>query len=126
MKPSIGLCQALDDPHIFANAITLFPRQREPLEAIDNGARFVQLAWGRRSGKDLAQAVIGLWHCLPREELEQLAGAHTLRRVLCFATNERQARDLITAAGAIARRSPALSSLISEQTDMEIRFRHSA
>ena len=123
-RPSIGLCQALDDPEIFGGAITLHGRQREPCEAIDAGARFVVPAWGRRSGKDVVQAVIGLWHCLPRSELDALMGAHGSRRVLAFATNERQVRDLIAAAGAIARRSPALSSLLLEQTDSELRFRH--
>jgi hypothetical protein len=122
--PSIGLCRALDDRRFFADAIRLSARQREPCEAIDAGARFVQLAWGRRSGKDLVQALIGLWHCLPREEFAEFIRRGELRRVLAFATTERQARELIGAAASIATHSPALSSLIQQTTDFEIRFRH--
>jgi hypothetical protein len=121
---SIGLLQALDDEEVFGRAITLYPRQREPLAAVDGGVRFLQLAWGRRAGKDVVQAIVGLWHCLPRPELDELAGAHGVRRVLAFATTEKQARELILAASSIASRSPRLAPLIASQTDMEIRFRH--
>jgi len=122
--PSIGLVEALDDPDFFGSAIELSERQREPLVAVDGGVRFLQLAWGRRAGKDVVQAIVGLWHCLPRPELDALAGAHGVRRVLAFATTEKQARELILAAAAIASRSPTLGPLIQSQTDMELRFHH--
>jgi hypothetical protein len=124
VRPSIGLCEALDDARFFANALELSPRQREPCEAIDAGAKFVQLAWGRRSGKDLVQALIGLWHALPRPEFDAYVRPSEVRRVLGFATTERQARELTAAAASIAMHSPALSSLIDQMTDFEIRFKH--
>src|SRR5436309_15561021 len=94
-KPSISLCQALDDPALFAASLKLSKRQREPLEAIDAGARFVALEWGRRSFKTGVLALIGLHHCLPRPELDARLRPGERRLVLCVATNVKQARQVI-------------------------------
>ncbi len=98
LKPSIGMIQALDDPAIFGSALKLSERQREPRQAIDDGARFLQLAWGRRSAKTLLEALIGLWHALPREEFSAYVRSDELRRVLAIACNEKQAREIVMAA----------------------------
>jgi hypothetical protein len=122
--PSISLVQAVDDPALFASAVTLSPRQREPLQAIDDGARFVQLAWGRRSGKGLVQALIACWHALPRPEFAEFIRGDELRRILAIATNEKQARELILAAESLIAKSAVLAPMVESRTDFEIRFSH--
>jgi hypothetical protein len=124
IAPSIGLIQAVDDPHLLGSAVVLSERQREPLAAIDAGARFVQLAWGRRSGKGLLQALIACWHALPRPEFEAFIRPDELRRILAIATNEKQARELILAAESLIAKSPVLGPMVESRTDFEIRFSH--
>ena len=94
------------------------------MRAIDAGALFVLLAWGRRSGKTLVMALIGIWHCLPRPEFDEHMLPDEERLILAVATTLKQARRLIKRAKALIKMSPELTSMVAETTDLEIRFRH--
>jgi hypothetical protein len=56
---TVSLLQACDDPALFG--VEPWPRQREILAQIDSGDyREIVLALGRRSGKNLMAALVGL------------------------------------------------------------------
>jgi len=120
-RPSITLLAMLTK---FFPTLKLSPRQLEPLQAIDAGATFVLLAWGRRSGKSTIMATVGLWQCLPRPEFDEHMLPAEPRSVLCVATTLKQSRRLIRRAKALIGMSPVLASMVQDTTDLEIRFRH--
>jgi hypothetical protein len=123
--PSIGLCEALDSKSLLGAELTLSARQREPCEAIDAGARLVALEWGRRSFKSgVLGGCIGLWHCLPRPEFDELVRPGVVRRVLALATNVKQAREVIAAAEVVIASSKVLRPMVESRSDLEIRFAH--
>lgn len=65
---SRSLVAACDDGRLFG--FPLWPRQRALLAAIEHGPRMHVLALGRRSGKTTMAALVGLWDCLLRPELD--------------------------------------------------------
>jgi hypothetical protein len=120
-KPSISLLAFVRKAF---PTLKLSERQLEPLKAIDAGALFVLLAWARRSGKTLAMALVGLWHCLPRPEFDEFLLPGEERQVVVVATNLKQARKLIKRAKTLIAMSPVLKAMVLDTTDLEIRFRH--
>jgi len=118
----VGLVQACDDARIFN--FPLWPRQRELLAAIEAGPRMHVLALGRRSGKTTLAALVGLWDCLLRPELEGMVRPRERRHAVAIGTNIRQSRLLIRAALSVVERSPLLAELIEGVTEDEIAFRN--
>ena len=116
-----GLLQACDDRRLFG--FELWPRQRELLEAVERGPRIHCWAIGRRSGKSTLAAVICLWDCLLRPDVDRLVRPGESRFAVCVATNLAQARLVVRAAHSIVERSPVLAGLIDGLTEDEIRFR---
>jgi hypothetical protein len=124
-RPSLGLCEALDSKALLGAELTLSRRQREPCEAIDDGARLIALEWGRRSFKSgVLGGCVGLWHCLPRPEFDGLLRRGQARRVIALATNVKQAREVIQAAEIVIASSPVLRPMVEARNDLEIRFAH--
>lgn len=121
LRPSIRLRRFVAEA---LPGVSFSPRQWEVFEAIDNGATFVQMAWGRRSGKTRVSAAVSLWHCLPRPEFEAYLPRSEVRRVLVVATNLDQARGVIDAASALIKGSPMLESMIASRSEYQIRFKH--
>jgi hypothetical protein len=122
--PSIGLCEALDSLSLLGAELTLSARQREPCEAIDEGATLVALEWGRRSFKTGVLSAVGCWHCLPREEFDEFVRPGELRRVIAVATAVKHAREVVSAAWTLIEGSKVLRPMVEGKTDLEIRFRH--
>ena len=118
--PSVGLVAACDDPQLFG--FPLWPRQREILEAVEEGPRLHALALGRRSGKTSLAALVGLWSCLLRPELLDRLRPGERGYAVAVATNLRQARLLVQAALAVVQRSPLLSPLVESVSDDELTF----
>jgi hypothetical protein len=116
----VGLVAACGDPELFD--FPLWPRQREILAAIENGPRLHVLALGRRSGKTTMAAIVGLWDCLLRPELDALVRPGERRHVVAVATNIAQARLLVRAARSVVERSPLLAGLVDNVTEDEIAF----
>ena len=65
---SIGLLSAADDPKLLS--FPLWPKQRDLLARVGKGPRGHVWALGRRSGKTTMAALVGLWDCLLRPELD--------------------------------------------------------
>ncbi len=80
------------------------------------------LALGRRSGKTAMSALVALWDCLLRPELDQMVRPGETRYAVCVATNHSQSRLLVNAARATVESSPGLSPLIAGSTENELRF----
>src|SRR5207253_2787657 len=80
-----GLVQACDDRRLFA--FDLWPRQRELLEAVERGPRIHVWAVGRRSGKSTMAALVCLWDCLLRPELDAMVRPGETRFAVSVATN---------------------------------------
>lgn len=115
-----GLVRACDDPKLLA--FPLWPRQREILAAVERGPRIHVWALGRRSGKTTLAALVGLWDCLLRPELDALVRPGERRHAVAVATNLRQARLFVRAALSVVERSPLLAELVESVTDDEILF----
>jgi hypothetical protein len=67
-------------------------------------------------------ALACLWDALLRPELEELVRPGETRYAVAVATNQAQARLIVSAARSVVERSPALSPLVEAMTDDEIRF----
>jgi hypothetical protein len=119
-RPSFGLVAACDDPRLFA--FPLWPKQRELLGAVESGPRTHVWALGRRSGKTTCMALVGLWCCLGRPDLLACLRPGERGYAVAIATNQRQARLLISAARAIVESSPLLAPLVESVSDDEIAF----
>jgi hypothetical protein len=118
----VGLVQACDDPDLFG--FGLWPRQRELLKAVERGHRIHVWALGRRSGKTTLAALVALWDCLFRPEVDALVRPGERRHAVAVATNIRQARLFVRAALSVVGRSPLLAEVIEAQTEDEIHFRN--
>jgi hypothetical protein len=117
-----GLVEACDDPHLFG--VELTPRQRELLVSVETGPPLHVWALGRRSGKTLLAALIGLWTCLLRPELAERVRQHEYRYAVAVATNLRQSRLFVGAARSVVEASSLLSPLVESVSDEEITFRN--
>jgi hypothetical protein len=117
---NVGLIAACDDPRIFNFA--LWPRQRQLLAEVEAGCRLHVQALGRRSGKTTMAALVGLWDCTLRPQLQQRVRPGERRYSVAIATNLRQARLFVAAARSIVERSPLLAPLVQQVTDDEIVF----
>jgi hypothetical protein len=116
----VGLLAACDDPQLFG--LPLWPKQRELLAAVEAGPRLHVWALGRRSSKTTSAAIVGLWDCLLRPELDSLVLTGTRRYAVAVATNLRQARLFVRAALSIVERSPLLAELVESASEDEILF----
>lgn len=116
----LDLVSACDDPQLFA--FSLWPRQRELLAAAERGPRVQVWALGRRSGKTTLGALLGLWDCLLRPDLNALVRPGERRHAVAVATNLRQARLFVRAALSIVERSPLLAEMVEGVSDDEILF----
>jgi hypothetical protein len=67
-SPGAGLVQACDDAALFG--LKLWPKQRQILSDVETGPRLHIWALGRRSSKTTSAALVGLWDCLLRPELD--------------------------------------------------------
>lgn len=120
--PKAGLVEACDHPELFG--IDLTPRQRELLAEVEAGNLLHVWALGRRAGKTLLAALVGLHFCLLRPDLGAYVRRRERRYAVAVATNLRQARLFVAAARSIVEGSPLLSGLVESVTDDEIVFRN--
>jgi phage terminase large subunit-like protein len=116
----VSLIDACEDPDLFD--FPLWPRQRELLQAIDDGPRVHIWALGRRSGKTTLCAVICLYNCLFRPDLDAMVRKGERRFTVAIATNLQQAKILVHSARSIIEGSPLLKKLVVTDADDEISF----
>ena len=119
-RQTTGLVAACDDGKLLSFA--LWPKQRELLAAVEAGPRLHVQALGRRCGKTTMAALVGLWDCLLRPELDGLVRPGERRYAVAVATNLRQARLFVSAALSIVERSPLLATLVASTSEDEIVF----
>jgi len=119
---TVGLLAACDDPKLFG--IELWPKQRELLTAVEQGARIHVWALGRRSGKTTMAAIVCLHSCLFRADLDAMVRPGERRYAVAVATNREQARLLVRAARSIVEDSPLLAELVESATEDELTFRN--
>jgi hypothetical protein len=115
-----GLIAACDDERLFG--IALSPVQRALLAGVEQGDLLHVWALGRRSGKTLLAALVALWSCLLRPELDAHVRRRERRYAVAVATNLRQAKIFVEQARSIVEASPLLSALVQDVSDEEIRF----
>lgn len=119
---SAGLLEACDSEQLFG--VELTARQRELLAAVEAGGLLHVWALGRRSGKTLMGALVGLWTCLLRPELAE----HVRRRERIYSvavgTNLQQSRIFVALARSIVEPSPLLAPLVESVSEDELRFRN--
>ena len=120
--PKAGLVAACDNPELFG--VELTPRQRELLAEVEAGHLLHIWALGRRSGKTLLGAIIGLWYCLFRDDLAAHVRRRERRYSVAVATNLRQAGLFVQAARSLVEASPLLATLVESTSDDEIIFRN--
>src|SRR5436189_621665 len=113
--PKAGLVQACANPELFG--VDLTPRQRELLLEVERGDLLHVWALGRRSGKTLLGALIGLHFCLLRPDLAALVRRREHRYAVCVATNLRQARIYVEMARSIIESSRLLAPLLATATE---------
>jgi hypothetical protein len=118
----VGLLDACRDRQLLGGELVLWPRQAELLADVESGPRLHVWALGRRSSKTTTAAIVGLWDCLLRPELDAMVRPGERRHAVAVATNLRQARLFVQAALSIVARSPLLASLVESTTEDEISF----
>jgi hypothetical protein len=116
----LGLLEACDDAKLFG--VELTSRQRELLNEVEQGNLLHVWALGRRSGKTLMAALVALWMCLLRPDLDEHVRRRERRWAVCVATNLRQARIFVEQARSIVTGSPLLAALVDASSEDEIRF----
>jgi hypothetical protein len=117
-----GVVEACDDERLLN--FPLWPRQRELLEAVEQGRRISVWALGRRSGKTTMAALVGLHDCLLRPELDGLVRPGERRYSVAVATSLRQARLFVDAARSIVEHSPLLKPFVEEVCEDVLVFRN--
>lgn len=122
--PRVPLLAACDDARLFG--FELWPRQRDLLQAVDDGPRVHVWALGRRSGKTTLGALAALHNCLLQPELDGMVRPGERRYAVAVATNQRQARLFVQAARSIVDRSPLLKTLVVSTADDELVFANGA
>jgi hypothetical protein len=115
-----GLLEACERPDLLN--FPMWKTQRELLRQVDKGPRGHVWALGRRSGKTTMAALVGLWDCLLRPELDGLVRPGERRYSVCVATNLRQARLYVSAARSIVEAAPLLAHHLVSATDDELAF----
>jgi Terminase large subunit, T4likevirus-type, N-terminal len=118
--PAVGLVEACDDERLFG--IDLWPKQREWLEAVEQGPRIHVWACGRRSAKTTTAAIVGLWDCLFRPQMSACVLPGETRHAVALAVNVKQARLFVQQAKAIVSRSPLLADQVKNTTEDSIEF----
>ena len=118
----VGLVAACEDRQLLGAGLSLWPKQRELLTAVDVGPRLHVWALGRRSSKTTSAALVGLWCCLLRPELLERLRPGERGYAVAVATNLKQARLFVQAARSIVERSPLLAELVEGATEDEIQF----
>ena len=115
-----SLVAACDDRRLLG--FSLWPMQRRLLEAVEGPARIHVWCMGRRSGKTVAAALVGIHACTLRPELRAYLRPGERGFAVAVATNLRQARLIVSAARSIVERSPLLAALVESVSDDEIVF----
>jgi hypothetical protein len=119
-RKGVGLIAACEAPDLFG--FPLWPRQRDLLRAVEQGPRLHVWALGRRSGKTTLAALVALWDCLLRPDLQARVRPGERRHAVAVATNLRQARLFVQAARSVVERSPLLRPMIEQATEDELLF----
>jgi Terminase large subunit, T4likevirus-type, N-terminal len=121
--PPVGLLEAVDDRKLLGAGFKPWERQRALLEGVEGGPRVQVWALGRRSGKTTLAALVAVWDCLFRPELQERVRAGERRYAVAVATNLRQARLFVRAAASIVEASPLLRTQLEAQIEDELLFR---
>jgi Terminase large subunit, T4likevirus-type, N-terminal len=120
-KRAITLLEACDDGRLLG--FSLWPRQRELLEAVERGPRLQVWCLGRRSGKTTLAALVALHNLLFRPDLDALVRPGEVRFAVGVATNIKQSRLFLRAALSIAEHSPLLAAEIEAVNEDLLTFR---
>lgn len=120
----LSLLQACDDENLFN--LPLWPGQRNLLSAYEQALALREwlAIWciGRRSGKSTLAAVVALWCCLLREDLDELAGLGGRSMAVVICPTDKQSQEMIATAAHIVRSSPLLAPLLLKETKGELEF----
>lgn len=127
----VPLIRAVTDPKLLGTVTLpghdkptgLFPSQVELLRDVERDARLLIYCMGRRSGKTMMAALVALWSCLLRPDLDALVRPGERRYAVCVATSREQARILVDAARSLVEASPLLRSALEGTDTDELRFR---
>ena len=130
MRQRVALIRAVTDPQLLGTVTLpghdaptgLFPAQVDLLRDVEQ-ARIHIWACGRRGGKTTMAALVALWSCLLRPDLDALVRPGERRYAVCVATSRDQARILIDAARSLVEASPLLRSTLEPSDTDELRFR---
>jgi hypothetical protein len=118
---TVSLLQACDDPALFG--VQPWPRQREILAQIDSGDyREIVLALGRRSGKNLMAALVGL-HDAAFRDLSRYLRRGERRHVVCVAANREQAGLTLQFVRELVKGSPLLRECVEGDAEDALTIR---
>ena len=130
MRRRVSLIRAVTDPQLLGTVTLpghdkptgLFPAQVELLRDVEQTARIILWCLGRRAGKTTMAALVALWSCLLRPDLDALVRPGERRYAVCVATSREQARILVDAARSLVEASPLLHSALEGSDTDELRF----
>ena len=124
--PLVGLVAACKDESLLR--FPLWVGQRQLLRSLESALAAGDWlnVWciGRRSGKSTLGALVALWCCLLRPDLDELAGATGRSHAIIIATNLKQARHVVQMAAEIVSRSQLLCGAVERVTLDEITFKN--
>jgi phage terminase large subunit-like protein len=118
-SPAVGLCEAAEDPRLFALALS--PRQKELLRLVEAHPLAV-VAAGRQSGKSLLAAAMLVHNLLLRPDLDETAGSLP-RYALAIANSQGQAGLVLSYARSFVERSPLLRGQLVNAQEKRLEFR---
>lgn len=120
----LTLLEACDHPDLFN--FPLYPGQRRLIfalqEALDRGDWLAVWCIGRRSGKSTLAALVAIWCCLMRPDLDELAGIAGQSQAVVISPSKKQAQNVINMGKDLVRRSPVLWPLVANTTMDRIDF----
>lgn len=120
----LTLLEACDHPDLFN--FPLWEGQRQLLhayeEALGRGDWMGVWCIGRRSGKSTLAALIALWSCLMRPDLDERAGIAGQSQAVVISPSKEQAQNVINMGYDLLKRSPILFPLVAGKTAGKIEF----
>ena len=126
MSARVGLVEAVRDKQLLGAGLDPWPGQLDLLRTVEDGLeRGVWLnVWnvGRRGSKSTLIAVIGLWSCLLRGDLDELAGPAGRSYAAIAATNVGQSRLVVGMARDLVLASPLLAPMLEGSSLDELQF----
>lgn len=130
-RRAVSLLRAVRDPNLLGTVTLpghdkptgLFPAQLELMRDVEADARILIWCLGRRSGKTTMAALVALWSCLLRPDLDAMVRPGERRYAVVVATSREQARILVDAARSLVEASPLLASSLESSDSDELRFR---